>query len=168
MVQPRAALTSKGRETKQWDDFITQVSVLKLLYLVYLGIFLFFWLPSKDGKFCQSWGFGFNVCVCSVMSNSWWPQGLKLARLLCPWNFPGKNTGLGCHFLCQGIIPTQELNLHFLCLLHWQVDSLPLTPPQKPLVLMVIANFLIPLHNYSNWPIKNRSLPGKEKSLKTL
>ena len=33
------------------------------------------------------------------------------ARLLCPQDFPGKNTGLGCHFLLQGIFPTQELNL---------------------------------------------------------
>ena len=31
--------------------------------------------------------------------------------LLCPWDFPGKNTGVGCHFLLQGIFPTQGLNL---------------------------------------------------------
>ena len=35
-------------------------------------------------------------------------------RLLCPWDFPGKNTRMGCHFLLQGIIPTQGLNPHFL------------------------------------------------------
>ena len=34
-----------------------------------------------------------------------------------PWNSPGKNTGLGCHFLLQEIFPTQGSNL---CLLHWQ------------------------------------------------
>ena len=39
------------------------------------------------------------VCVsCSVMSDSLRPHGLQLARLLCPWNSPGKNTGVGCHF----------------------------------------------------------------------
>ena len=32
------------------------------------------------------------------------------ARLLCPWDSPGKNTGVGCHFLLQGIFPTQGLN----------------------------------------------------------
>ena len=32
--------------------------------------------------------------------------------------FLGKNTGVGCHFLCQGIFPTQGLNLRHLCLLH--------------------------------------------------
>ena len=45
----------------------------------------------------------------------------------CPWNFPGKNTGVGYHFLLQGIFPTKGSNLHFL---HQQMDSLPhhLTP----------------------------------------
>ena len=38
------------------------------------------------------------------------PMDHKPARLLCPWNSPGKNTGVGCHFLLQGIFPTQELN----------------------------------------------------------
>ena len=41
---------------------------------------------------------------------------------------------LECHFLLQGIIPTQGWNLCLLCLLHWQADSLPLAPPGKPLI----------------------------------
>ena len=32
----------------------------------------------------------------------------------CPRKFPGKNTGVGCHFLLQGIFPTQGLNMHLL------------------------------------------------------
>ena len=36
------------------------------------------------------------------MSNSLWPHGLEPTRLLCPWNSPGKNTGVGCHALLQG------------------------------------------------------------------
>ena len=51
----------------------------------------------------------------SVLSNSLRPHGLQPARLLCPWNSPGKNTGVGCHFLLQGIFPTQGSNT---CLLH--------------------------------------------------
>ena len=54
------------------------------------------------------------VCVCvsgSAVSNSLWLYGLEPARLLCPWNSPGKNTGVGCHFLLQGIFPTQGSNL---------------------------------------------------------
>ena len=44
-------------------------------------------------------------------------------------DFPGKNTGVGCHFLLQGIFPTQGSNP---CLLHWQVDSLPLNYQGSP------------------------------------
>ena len=36
------------------------------------------------------------------------------ARLLCPWDFPSKNTGVGCHFLLQGIFLTQRSNPHLL------------------------------------------------------
>ena len=54
------------------------------------------------------------------------------ARLLCPWYFPGKNTGVGCHFLLQEIFPTQGSNPHLLCLLHWQADSFSPAPPVKP------------------------------------
>ena len=45
-------------------------------------------------------------------------------RLLCAWDSPGKNTGVGCHFLLQGVFPTQGLNPCLLRLLHWQADSL--------------------------------------------
>ena len=34
--------------------------------------------------------------------------------VLCPWDFPGKNTGEGCHFLLQEIFPTQRLNVGLL------------------------------------------------------
>ena len=44
----------------------------------------------------------------------------------CPWDFPGKNTGVGCHFLLQGIFPTQGSNPGLLHLLQRQEDSLPL------------------------------------------
>ena len=68
----------------------------------------------------------------SVMFDSLQPHGLRPARLLCPWNFSGKNTGMGCHFLFQGIFPTQGSNL-YLRLLHWQADSLPQVPPKESL-----------------------------------
>ena len=68
----------------------------------------------------------------SVVADSLRPHGLEPARLLCPWDSPGENTGEGCHFLLQGIFLTQELNPHLLCLLHWQMGSLPAEPPGKP------------------------------------
>ena len=57
------------------------------------------------------------------------PLDSQPTRLLCPWDFPGKNTGLGCHFLLQGIFPIQQSNLY---LLHWQADSLPLSHLGSP------------------------------------
>ena len=54
---------------------------------------------------------------------------MQPARLLCPWNFPGNNTGVGCHFLLQGIFLTQESNPR---LLRWQVDSLALSHQGNP------------------------------------
>ena len=38
---------------------------------------------------------------------------------------------MGCCFLLQGIFLSQGLNLHLLCLLHWQAGSLPLAPPRR-------------------------------------
>ena len=50
----------------------------------------------------------------TVVSDSLWPHGLYPNRILRPWDFLGKNTGVGCHFLLQGIFLTQGLNLGFL------------------------------------------------------
>ena len=60
------------------------------------------------------------MCVVShsVISDSLRPHGLKPARLFCPLNFPGKNTGVGCHSLLHGIFPTQGSNQCLLHLLH--------------------------------------------------
>ena len=72
------------------------------------------------------------VCSVTVISDSLGHHGLEPARLFCPWYFPGKNTGMGCHALLQGIFPTQGSNPRLLCLLQWQVDSLPLSHPGSP------------------------------------
>ena len=58
----------------------------------------------------------FTVCVLSrsVVSDSLRPHGLGPARLLSPWDFPGKNTGVGYYALLQGIFLTQGLNPGFL------------------------------------------------------
>ena len=72
-----------------------------------------------------------TACMLShwVVSNSLRPLGLQPARLLCPWGFPGKSTGVGRHFLLQGIFLTQGSNPH---LLPWQADSLPLGHQWSP------------------------------------
>ena len=58
------------------------------------------------------------VCVYPVVSDSLRLRGLQPFKLLCPRDFPGKNTGVGCHFPLQGIDPTQGWNPSLLCLLH--------------------------------------------------
>ena len=58
--------------------------------------------------------------LCSTLRDPW----TVAHRLLCPWNSSGKNPGVGCHLLLQGIFPSQGWNLH---LRQWQADSLPLS-----------------------------------------
>ena len=69
--------------------------------------------------------------VTSILLDFLRPHGLQPTRLLCPLDSPSKKTGVDCHALLQGILLTQGLNLSFLCLLHWQVGSLPLAPSGK-------------------------------------
>ena len=75
----------------------------------------------------------------SVMSNFLRPHVLQPARLLCPWNFLGKNTGVGYHFLLQRIFPTQGLNSGFL---RCRQILLPSEPPGKPCCLPAAAKSL--------------------------
>ena len=110
--------------------------------------------PAKKPHICL-------LCVCtlnshSVMSDFLSPFGLLLARLLCLWDSPGKNTGVGCHARLQGIFPTQGWNLCLLRLLHgslilyllghrgrqWLRISPPLTPWQ-PLIRFLFLWFCL-------------------------
>ena len=107
-----------------------------------------YWFPQRLlflGSCCSKFWFSVFTCLslqfwrqefiktyiyqnlCSVVSNCLWLHELKPAKLLCPWNSPGKNTGAGCHFLLQGIFLIQGSNLHLPSLLHWQAHSLPLS-----------------------------------------
>ena len=93
-----------------------------------LIIFKFF---LNDGCVCVC------VCVCVCPLSHVWLSAtpwMKPARLFCPWKFPGKNTGVSCHFLLKSIFPTQGLNPH---LLHWQVDSLPLSHWGSPIYVCI-------------------------------
>ena len=66
----------------------------------------FFMEKQQWLKFMKKW----KVKV----SDSLQPHERYPIMLLCPWNFPGKNTEMGCHFLLQGILPTQGSNLDVL------------------------------------------------------
>ena len=76
---------------------------------------------------------GFRLThACMLGPDSLGSYGLQPARLLCPWDFPGKNTGVGCHFLFQGIFPTRGSNPPLLQLLHWQAGPSPVSHLGSP------------------------------------
>ena len=84
-----------------------------------------FVFPSYPFSYSYScYDFPFNLWllllyVCSVMFDSLRPHGLWPTKLLCLWNFPGKNTGVVCHFFLQGIFLNRESNPCFLHHLNW-------------------------------------------------
>ena len=61
-----------------------------------------------------------NVCVLNHFSHVRLcdPHGLQLSGLLCPWDSPGKNTGVHCYVLLQGTLQTQWSNQRLLWFLH--------------------------------------------------
>ena len=74
----------------------------------------------------------------SVVSNPLQPRGLQPTRLLCPWDSPGKNAGVGCHFLLQGTFLTQGSNPSVL---HWQADSSPQSHQGSPYLHKLLLLF---------------------------
>ena len=87
-------------------------------------------VPLPPIKPLGSWGVCVCVCVCtcvsSVMSDSLGPHGLNCWAPLS-MEFSRQEYWSGCHYLLQGIFPTQGSNLR-LCLLYWQGDSSPAVP----------------------------------------
>ena len=81
--------------------FWSKTLVLLLLFLPILDQPRGMALSTAPGA-CKHFHMLFS---CSVVSDSLRPH--RPARFLCPWNSPGKNTGVGCHFLLQGIFLTQ-------------------------------------------------------------
>ena len=111
----------------------TLLNAVNLLW----SIFYLFIPPSKIhwiSTICQA------LCEASVMSTCLQHYGLLPCRIFCPWDSPGKNTGVGCHALLQRIFLTQGLNPCLLCLLHLQMNSLPTEPPGKSINGHLILN----------------------------
>ena len=84
------------------------------------------WLPQGPElglkKYCHlvavSGNYNLKISASRIKSlslfYSLWPRGLQPTRLLCPWNSPVKNTGVGSHSLLPGVFPTQRSNLGLL------------------------------------------------------
>ena len=87
-------------------------------------------LPKHIGYLTAQWA--------RVLSYPSCPAVCEPIRLFCPWDSPGKNTGVGCHALLQGILPTQGSNPCLPRLLHRQVDSLPLRHLRSPFCTTLI------------------------------
>ena len=95
---------------------------------------IFFLLPSSNPVY--------ERVICSVLSYSLWHPGLQPTRLLPPWDFQCKDTGVGCHFLLQVIFLTQRLNLGLL--LCRQI----LYPLSHPSSICVCHNLL---YSFTSW-----------------
>ena len=79
-------------------------------------------LPSMEShRVGHDWSDLAAAAACPTLCD---PMDCSTPGSCVHWDFPGKNTEVGCHFLLQGIFLTQEWNPH---LLHWQVDSLHLS-----------------------------------------
>jgi len=72
------------------------------------------------------------VCVLSRFSRVEHCVTLWTAARQAPWDSPGKNVGVDCHALLQGIFLTQGSNLRLLRFLLWQVGSFTAAPPGSP------------------------------------
>ena len=76
------------------------------------------------------------------MSDSLQLCGLQPTSLLCLWDAPGKNPGVGCHALLQGFFTTHGSKPPSL--LHWQADSLPLShlgSPKQADIASLLQNY---------------------------
>ena len=77
-------------------------------------------------------------CECSVVSDSLQPHGLQPTRVLCPWDFPGKNTGVGCHLLFQGSLPNPMIG-EVVDSLPGKSVGCPESPPNSHIELVILS-----------------------------
>ena len=95
---------SKESDTTEQLNWLSWVSLWKICSCSF-GYefkcpFIFIIYDSLQGLKCSVMYMILHVCIW-LLSNFLWPHGLKPARLLCPWNFPCKNTAASCHSLLQ-------------------------------------------------------------------
>ena len=105
--------------------------------------------------------------ACSVLSHSLEPCGLRPTRFLWPWDFPGKNAGVGCHFLLLRIFPAQGSNPRSV---HWQVDSITETLRKTTPPLEITATGLAVKKNENsefNSIIQGTSLKRPDREFRT-
>ena len=125
-------LILRGIDVTQVSKCVTPVTCVESKYLLFLGE----WgcLPCASNRELSAHRREFSarvvpcLSVCMVVAQlclTLCYPGWQPTRFLLLWDSPGKNTGVGCHALLQGIFLTQGSNLHVLSLLQWQGGSLP-------------------------------------------
>ena len=145
----------------------------------WMSLALSWWLPEHYPLQLETFSFhSFSLsyctfhCVCvhakSLLSclPLWDPMDpMEHTRLLCPWNYPGKNSGEGSHSLVQGTFPTQGSNLHLLWLLHcrqiiyhWATKEAPLSMVYLHFLLLLLLSFNVVLKDgvqFENSQVEN-------------
>ena len=105
------AYTASWMNMRKFPDFRPN-SILASL--TWVSLFCDSWSTASES---MVWSYLLNIQVYScTLSCVWLFATPRTVRLLCPWDYPGKNNELACHLLLQGIFPTQGLNPHLLCL----------------------------------------------------
>ena len=121
------------------------------------------WVPNTCLAVCMH---AQSLQLCPTLCDT---MDYKSARLLSPWDSPGKNTGMGCHALLQGIFLTQGSNpspLHYREILHlWdtgeaclEVCLQPKTPrlknsPSSPEQLLSVLSVSLAWEASASWPV---------------
>ena len=113
-------------KTVLWSSFLYKIWKKKEILIKCLPFPLALTIPTKFSSFQV-----LAIVVIYLLSCVWllWPHRLWPAGLLCPWDSPGKNTVMGCHFLLHRIFPDPGVKLVSPEL---QVDSLLTEPPGEP------------------------------------
>ena len=96
---PRKSL---GHFVVFWFFFFTKFSITVVMAFILVKVKILFRFAKTGAKVCVQ--LLSRVRLCDPVD----------CRLLCPWNFPGKNTVVGCHFLLHWIFPTWGSNLRLL------------------------------------------------------
>ena len=113
----RLVVQSTGWLYPKQTDYKYVNEIVILLFIFSISFSMFWYVCAKSLQSC--------LTLCN-------PMDCSLPGFSFHGDSPGKTAAVDYPSLLQAIFPNQGSNLCLLCLLHWQVDSLPLAPPGKP------------------------------------
>ena len=126
----KETINKTKRQLTEWEKiFASDVSEKRLISKIYKELIQ---LNFKNtNNLFKEWAciHAKSLQLCQTLCH---PMDCSLPCFSVHGDSPGKNIGVGCHALLQGIFLTQGSNQCLLSLLHWQAGSLPLAPPGKP------------------------------------